>query len=172
MTFDLGGFLGGIVGTIGSFGIAFFSIRHELKQMKPGKLAAKLKVARKANAILWDAFSVVGLEFQGKSAYQVLSAFFDRAIKPLDELSAEAASVSGELYRFITETRAELMKCFQDVMPRNPMEDITWHDTEHIDSKRRVLRLNRDAMPVIQQRIDKLKELIDKYDIDIRELEE
>ncbi|MFD1953719.1 hypothetical protein ACFSL6_17775 [Paenibacillus thailandensis] len=44
MNFDLGGFTGGLIGTFGAFGVAFYTLRHQSKKEFPTKQKMKYKI--------------------------------------------------------------------------------------------------------------------------------
>lgn len=119
MSFDLGGFLGGIIGTVGAFGVAFWTFHHEKERTQPSKRRKQIEVGLRLFNIVYYAPPHLGRS--GMALNDVFNNMQKTIIEPLDKLVPDAFEAGGEVYTILQRMR----KNFIDVTTQFFTDSIT-----------------------------------------------
>lgn len=125
MAFDWGGFMGGIIGTVGAFASAVWAIRHEDRAREPQKRARQIQVGIQLFEVVF--YSVPRLHRtnvpNGPALYETINNLREHISKPLESVLPNSFEAHEEMYELIQEIRVSIMNKLNEFFEKLPKGD-------------------------------------------------
>lgn len=112
MSFDIGGFLGGVIGTIGAFGIALWTFRHAKKKDEPIQKKRQLLIGLKVYNILF--YYPLIVKKSDSTMDDIFRAIRQHIMNPLEELLPDGIEAGGEVAKILIDVKNTIVETIID----------------------------------------------------------
>lgn len=151
MSFDFGGFLGGIAGTIGAYGVAMLTFRHEAKRNLPSQIRKQLTVGFKIyNTIL---FFLRDLSHDNLITEEVFEEIQEDLLEPIEKLLPDAIEASGRISEIIIELHNQIDELIEQSFGKTAEDfiEVMESSTSGNQMRQAVKDIVEDYLPIIRE---------------------